>query len=88
MSFFFLSPAPGGDSHGVQLQDIQDIASTNDAFAATRVDGTVATWGDPRNGGNSSEVQDSSGLRYEWDVFFALELLVSHVTMLLFFSSK
>ena len=41
-------------------------------FAATRVDGTVATWGDPRNGGNSSEVQDSSGLRYEWDVFFCL----------------
>ncbi len=52
------SSLSGGDRHRVELQDVQDIASTNDAFAATRVDGTVATWGDPRNGGNSSEVQD------------------------------
>lgn len=39
--------------------DVQDISSTNDAFAAIKSDGTVVAWGDRRNGGDSSAVQDT-----------------------------
>lgn len=52
-----------------QLQDVQDISSTNDAFAALKSDGTVISWGDSRNGGDSSAVQDTGSARSEkiWD---------------------
>ncbi|CAE7225905.1 unnamed protein product [Symbiodinium sp. CCMP2592] len=36
---------------------ISRLFATNDAFAAVRSDGTVATWGDPTSGGNSDAVQ-------------------------------
>ena len=39
--------------------DVQDIYSTNDAFAAIKSDGTIVAWGDGRNGGDSSAVQDT-----------------------------
>lgn len=44
--------------------DVQDIYSTNDAFAAIKSDGTIVAWGDGRNGGDSSAVQDT-GLEME-----------------------
>eukprot|EP00435_Cladocopium_sp_Y103_P023797 s2830_g5.t2 len=39
--------------------NVQDISSTNDAFAAIKSDGTIVAWGDGRNGGDSSAVQDT-----------------------------
>ena len=53
-------PNEGGDSSRVQdqLRNVQQISSTNSAFAAILADGTVVTWGDPNEGGDSSRVQD------------------------------
>ena len=45
--------------HCWKLWDVQDISSTNDAFAAIKSDGTIVAWGDGRNGGDSSAVQDT-----------------------------
>lgn len=40
-----------------QLQDVQDICASRSAFAAVVGDRRhVVTWGDPFNGGDSSEV--------------------------------
>jgi hypothetical protein len=36
-----------------------DVCSTDSAFAATRTDGSVVTWGDDPAGGNSEKVKDS-----------------------------
>jgi ribosomal protein L30E len=36
--------------------DVKQIFSSSEAFAALRVDGSVVTWGNPRNGGDSSSV--------------------------------
>jgi hypothetical protein len=37
---------------------VQQLASTASAFAATRADGSVVTWGHPERGGDSSRVQE------------------------------
>ena len=37
---------------------MQQIRATHNAFAAILADGSVVTWGDPDDGGDSSEVQD------------------------------
>jgi len=36
---------------------VQQIQSSKDALAAILLDGSVITWGDPKGGGDSSEVQ-------------------------------
>ena len=41
-----------------QLKDVQQIYSTERAFAAVLADGNVVTWGQPGYGGDSSGVQD------------------------------
>ena len=53
------NPDDGGDSSGVQHQfrKVQQICSTDYAFAAILADGNVVTWGDRRYGGDSSGVQ-------------------------------
>lgn len=43
---------------------VQDIYSTNDAFAAIKSDGTIVAWGDGRNGGDSSAVQDTCAMLF------------------------
>eukprot|EP00435_Cladocopium_sp_Y103_P068753 s71_g32.t1 len=40
-----------------QLRNVQQISATDHAFAAILADGSVVTWGDPLNGGDSSRVQ-------------------------------
>ncbi|CAE8650193.1 unnamed protein product, partial [Polarella glacialis] len=50
----------GGDSSAVQAQlqgDVQQIYSTDHAFAAVKSDGSVVTWGHAEHGGDSSAVQ-------------------------------
>ena len=37
---------------------MQQISGTDRAFAAILADGSVVTWGDPNDGGDSSRVQD------------------------------
>lgn len=37
-------------------RNVQQICGSSAAFAAQRPDGSVVTWGDPRFGGDSSEV--------------------------------
>lgn len=37
----------GGDSSGVELKDVVDIAATTGAFAALKKDGLIVSWGDP-----------------------------------------
>ena len=39
-----------------QLRDVKQIYASARAFAAVRSDGSVVTWGDPENGGDSSAV--------------------------------
>ena len=39
--------------------DVEDIVSTHSAFAAIRSDGSVITWGNENDGGDSSSVADS-----------------------------
>eukprot|EP00435_Cladocopium_sp_Y103_P039094 s1800_g10.t1 len=53
-------PDHGGDSSKVhdQLRSVQQVCSTEGAFAAVLADGTVVTWGDPNCGGDCSRVQD------------------------------
>ena len=53
-------PLSGGDSSRVQdqLRNVQQICSTDSAFAAILVNGNAVTWGDPDDGGDSSGVQD------------------------------
>ena len=53
-------PDCGGDSSRVQgqLQGVQQVQATSDAFAAILADGSVVSWGDPDAGGDSSAVQD------------------------------
>ena len=53
-------PDCGGDSSTVQhqLKNVQQICSTEGAFAAILADETVVTWGDPNRAGDSSRVQD------------------------------
>ncbi|OLP82233.1 hypothetical protein AK812_SmicGene37142 [Symbiodinium microadriaticum] len=46
----------GGGSTDLPTR-ISRLFATNEAFAAIRIDGTVATWGDPASGGNSDAVQ-------------------------------
>ena len=41
-----------------QLRNVREICGTLYAFAAILADGSVVTWGNPRQGGNSSRVQD------------------------------
>ena len=50
----------GGDSSAVQdqLRDVQQIQSSDGAFAAILGDGSVITWGRADYGGDSSAVQD------------------------------
>ena len=50
----------GGDSSAVQdqLQNVQQIQASHDAFAAILADGSVVTWGDVDSGGDCSAVQD------------------------------
>ena len=52
-------PDYGGDSSKVQdqLSNVQQICSTQPAFAAILADGSVVTWGHPDYGGDSSKVQ-------------------------------
>ena len=49
----------GGDSSAVrdQLRCVQQIQTTNRAFAAILHDGSVVAWGDPHYGGDSAAVQ-------------------------------
>ena len=53
-------PRYGGDSSRVQdqLRNVQQICSTQHAFAAILADGSVVTWGHRNQGGDSSRVQD------------------------------
>ena len=37
---------------------MQKVQTTQHAFAAILADGSVVTWGNPNDGGDSSEVQD------------------------------
>jgi len=39
------------------LRNVVSVQSTSGAFAALRSDGTVVAWGDPRKGGDLSDVQ-------------------------------
>ena len=51
----------GADCTGVAkhlISGIQEIVSTNGAFAALRNDGLVVTWGDPRQGGYCLPVRE------------------------------
>ncbi|OLQ14791.1 hypothetical protein AK812_SmicGene1072 [Symbiodinium microadriaticum] len=50
----------GGDSSAVQeqLQDVQQMQTSERAFAAILLDGSVVTWGNGRFGGDSSAVQE------------------------------
>ena len=41
-----------------QLKNVQQIQASGSAFAAILRDGSVVTWGDADNGGESSSVQD------------------------------
>ena len=41
-----------------QLENVQKIHATRDAFAAILADGSVETWGNPDFGGDSDEVRD------------------------------
>ena len=52
--------AKEGDTSAVQGQltgGVQALCSTGEAFAALKDDGSVATWGDADEGGDSSSVQ-------------------------------
>ena len=40
------------------LKNVQQIQTSGFAFAAIMVDGSVVTWGNANNGGDSSAVQD------------------------------
>ena len=52
----------GGDSSAVkdQLWHVKHVCVGNAASAAVREDGTVITWGDDSEGGDSSKVGSSS----------------------------
>ena len=52
-------PKHGGDTSEVQhdLHSVQQIQSTQTAFAALRTDGAVISWGDDFGGGDSFDVQ-------------------------------
>ena len=54
------APNCGGDSGAVQdqLEDVQQIQASFQAFAAILSDGSVVTWGNPACGGDSRGVQD------------------------------
>ena len=41
-----------------QLRNVQQVHGTGGAFAAILADGSVVTWGNPHDGGDSSAVQD------------------------------
>ena len=41
-----------------QLKNVQHVQASMRAVAAILDDGSVVTWGDPNNGGDSSSVQD------------------------------
>ena len=47
-----------GTTVQAQLKNVQQICSTQDAFAAVLADGTVVAWGNPDLGGDSTAVQD------------------------------
>ena len=50
----------GGDCSAVQQEleaDVQEVYSTNVAFAAVKSDGKVVTWGDEGRGGDCSAVR-------------------------------
>ena len=51
-------PDDGGDSSEVQdqLEGVQQLQATGEAFAAILADGSVVTWGKPESGGDSSVV--------------------------------
>ena len=52
----------GGNSSSVSGSlgsGVSEIFSTERAFAALKIDGSVVTWGASRYGGNSSSVSDS-----------------------------
>ena len=53
-------PYGGGESSAVQnqLRSVQQVQSTEHAFAAILADGSVVTWGDPYGGADSSKVQE------------------------------
>ena len=55
-------PSNGGDSHTVRealAGGVQQILSTQRAFAGLKDAGSVITWGDPHYGGDCSAVQES-----------------------------
>ena len=54
-----LNESSGGDSSRVRdhLKNVGQICGTNYAFAAVLVDGTVVTWGQLYEGGDTSMVQ-------------------------------
>ena len=56
-----------------ELHDVQQIAASNDAFAAIRSDGHVITWGAVSSGGDSSQVRDELclGTRLQLETFAA-----------------
>ena len=41
----------------ISLKDVQQIQGATSAFAAIVADGSVVTWGNPDDGGDSSQVQ-------------------------------
>jgi len=52
-------PKDGGQSQQIRnLTKVIEVQATDHAFAAIVADGSVATWGDLRYGGNSGEVQE------------------------------
>ena len=70
-------PDYGGNSSKVrdQLRSVQQVCSTEAAFAAVLVDGTVVTWGDPSFGGDSSTVRDR--LKNVQDIYGAANVFLA-----------